>query len=392
MNTHHTQLAAALALALGAFTTPAVHAAKPKVTETVLASMGSAQGVNPLAGLALGTDGFLYGVSSAGGSSGNGAVFKVSPAGAITVLHSFAGGASDGSHPEATLVLGDDGNFYGTTLDGGANGVGTVFRVTPTGKTTVLHAFAGGSNDGAQPSRGALVAGSDGSFYGTTPSGGANNLGVVYRITPTGELSVLHAFASSEGSNPQGTMIQAFNGAFYGTTHDGGPFGAGSVFKITPAGQFTMLVGLGATSTDAAHPYAGLTQGSDGVFYGVSYDGGAANLGAVFKVTPGGATSVLHSFSGQSDGANPQAELSLGSDGRFYGVADNGGKYAQRGGTMFSITPAGETVLYAFNRSSTDAASPFAPLLQVGPQNFFSTSYYGGASGNGTVYSVVVRP
>ena len=140
-----------------------------------------------------GSDGNFYGTTYFGGSHGFGTVFKVTPSGTETVLYSFAGG-SDGEHPYAGVIQGSDGNFYGTTYQGGASGYGTVFKVTPSGTETVLYSFAGGSSDGANPEAG-LTQGSDGNFYGNTSAGGASNLGTVFELTPGGTETILHAFA-----------------------------------------------------------------------------------------------------------------------------------------------------------------------------------------------------
>jgi uncharacterized repeat protein (TIGR03803 family) len=189
-------------------------------------------GQTPYAGVIQGNDGNLYGTTYFGGGSGFGTVFKVTPSGTETVLYSFAGG-SDGEHPYAGVIQGSDGNFYGTTYQGGANGYGTVFKITPSGTETVLYSFAGGSSDGANPEAG-LTQGSDGNFYGNTYLGGAGNLGTVFEITPSGTETVLHAFAggSSDGANPSANLIQSSDGNLYGSTGAGGTSGDGTFFKV----------------------------------------------------------------------------------------------------------------------------------------------------------------
>jgi uncharacterized repeat protein (TIGR03803 family) len=208
----------------------------PSGTETVLHAfpkVGSSDGEIPYAGLIQGSDGNFYGTTYFGGSSAFGAVFKVTPSGTETVLYSFAGG-SDGEHPYAGVIQGSDGNFYGTTYQGGASGHGTVFKITPSGTETVLYSFAGGSSDGANPEAG-VIQGSDGNFYGATYLGGASGLGTVFELTPSGTETVLHAFAGGigDGGNPSANLIQSSDGNLYGSTYAGGTSGYGTFFKVT---------------------------------------------------------------------------------------------------------------------------------------------------------------
>ena len=199
----------------------------------------------------------------------------------LTTLYSFAG--SDGALPEAGLVRGSDGNFYGTTYFGGTNGDGTVFKITPSGTLTTLYSFAG--SDGVDPVAG-LVQGIDGNFYGTTYQGGANGEGAVFKITPSGTLTTLYGFAGSDGEFPYAGLVQGSDGNFYGTTVFGGAdcldLGCGTVFQITPSGTLTTLYNF--AGSDGVAPYAGLVQGSDGNFYGTTQQGGANNVGTVFRL------------------------------------------------------------------------------------------------------------
>lgn len=298
--------------------------------ETVLYSFtGHPDGREPFAALIQGSDGNFYGTTTSGGT-GDGTIFQITPAGVETVLHSFAGG-SDGSQPQAGLLQGSDGNFYGTTLYGGGNNAGTVFKLTSAGVETVLYSFGGGG-DGSLP-YGSLTQGSDGNLYGTTHSGGANGNGTVFKITLVGQETVLYSFANGgDGSQPYGGLIQGIDGNFYGTTTAGGTNNIGTVFKITPLGVETVIYSFGG-SGDGDQPYAALLQASDGNFYGTTIAGGMDNLGTVFRITPTGAETVIHSFDG-SDGSLPFAPLIQGSDGRLYGTASGGGF-----GAAFTITP-----------------------------------------------------
>ncbi len=230
-----------------------------------------------------GSDGNFYGTAVVGGANGAGTVFKITPGGTLITLYSF--GVSDGQSPYGGLVQGSDGNFYGTTEFGGANnGNGTVFKITPRGTLTSLYSFAG--SDGANPHAG-LVQGSDGNFYGTTEFGGtgqcANRCGTVFKITPSGTLTTLYDFAGSDGFKPQAGLVQGSDGNFYGTTTGGGANnGKGTVFKITPSGTLTTLYSF--AGSDGAFPQAGLVQGSDGNFYGTTAGGGANFAGTVFRL------------------------------------------------------------------------------------------------------------
>ena len=225
----------------------------PAGAETALyAFTGGTDGAVP-ASLIQGTDGNFYGITVHGGQSNNGTVFKATPAGAETVLHSFAGGG-DGALPQTPLVQGTDGNFYGTTASGGVNSNGIVFKITPAGAETLLYAFAGGTADGANPDT-ALIQGTDGNFYGTTNSGGDascfDGCGTVFKITPAGAESVLYLFTASaiDGAEPPAasSLLQGSDGNFYGTTSDGGQFGFGTVFKLTPSGAESMLYSFNPT-------------------------------------------------------------------------------------------------------------------------------------------------
>jgi uncharacterized repeat protein (TIGR03803 family) len=366
-------------------------------TEMVLASFaGGSEGSGAQAALIERSDGNFYGATVEGGANGFGTVFRITPAGLETVLHSFAGG-SDGSGPQAGPIEGSDGNFYGTTAEGGANGFGTVFRITSAGVETALHSFAGGS-DGSGPHAG-LIEGSDGNFYGTTSAGGADNWGTVFRITPGGVETVLHSFAGgSDGSQPLAGLIEGSDRNFYGTTSAGGADNWGTVFRITPDGVESVLHSFGSGSgVDGVNPYAGLIEGSDGNFYGTTKLGGMHNLGTgqnrgtVFRITPAGVETVLYSFAGGSDGSQPLAGLIEGSDGNFYGTTSAGG--ANNSGTVFRITPTGvETVLHSFG-SGGDGSNPYAGLLVGSNGNLYGTTRSGGSGGClggcGTVFELV---
>jgi uncharacterized repeat protein (TIGR03803 family) len=359
--------------------------------ETVLWSFsGGVGGGLPSAGLIQGSDGNFYGTTVAYGSVGAGTAFRLSPAGVETALWGF-GTVGDGNNPQQSgLVQGIDGNFYGTTFWGGSNNGGTVFKITPGGVETVLYNF-GSTGDGINPWAG-VIQGSDGSFYGTTSSGGINNGGTVFKVTAAGLETVLwnFDFVSVGNAGPYGGVIQGSDGSFYGTTSGGGTNTAGTVFKITSAGVETVLWNFGSGS-DGRNPQGNLTRGSDGNLYGTTVNGGANASGTVFRITPAGAETVLWNFGSAGDGRNPGSGVVQDADGNFYGTTSGGGPIGA--GTVFRVTPDGvETVLWGFgsNSSGNDGAGPYGALIQGNDGNFYGTTYGGGASLLGTVFKLTL--
>jgi uncharacterized repeat protein (TIGR03803 family) len=357
-------------------------------------------GASPTAAVILGTDGNFYGTTYTGGANSQGTVFKVTPGGALTTLYSFCAqsGCADGAQAASGLVQGSDGNFYGTTRIGGAHNDGTVFKMTPSGTLTTLYSFCEEGfpcYDGQTPEAG-LVQGTDGNFYGTTYFGGAEGNGTVFKITPAGTLTTLYSFREGNGSGatlPQAGLVQGTDGNFYGTTYHGGtgyhPFG--TVFKITPLfGTLTTLYNFCDQKgcPDGENPEAGLVQGTDGNFYGTTPTGGAYNDGTVFEMTPSGTLTTLYSFCSQNncaDGNRPVAGLIQASDGNFYGTTQNGGG----AGTVFQITSAGTlTTLHSF--AGSDGANPQAALVQAPDGSFYGTTEAGGANNYGTVFSLTL--
>jgi uncharacterized repeat protein (TIGR03803 family) len=359
---------------------------------TTLASFNGTDGSYP-ASLVQASDGNFYGTTVNGGAYRYGTAFKITPGGVLTTLYSFCSqpNCADGSGPFAALVQATDGNFYGTTYGGGTYSSGTAFKITPGGTLTTQYSFCSQPNcaDGAGPFA-ALVQATDGSFYGTTYQGGTNDGGTVFKITPSGTLTTLHSFDGSDGLYPDTPLTQGSDGTFYGTTQQGGAGSAGTVFKITPSGNLTTLHSF--DGSDGLYPNTPLTQGSDGNFYGAAEQGGAYRSGTVFKITPAGTLTVLHSFDG-SDGYIPLAVLVQASDGNFYGLTDLGGTYSS--GTVFKITPGGTlTTLYSFCSQSgcIDGANPDGGLVLGRDSNFYGTTSEGGAFGDGTVFRLDVVP
>jgi uncharacterized repeat protein (TIGR03803 family) len=372
-------LVAAAAVALVA---PASTTAQQGFT-VVYSFAHGADGAGPVAALIQATDGNFYGTTEGGGSQLAGTVFTLTPAGTHTVLHSF-GNPGDAKDPKAALIQATDGNFYGTTQDGPDSGFGTVFKMTPAGGVTILHAFTDGGLDGGHPLA-PLIQASDGNFYGTTLDGGAGSNGTVFRTTPSGVVTILHSFSGgADGGLPYAALVQATDGNFYGTTRIGGASGGvpcsacGTVFRMTLAGTLTVLHTF--TGTDGALPLTALIQATDGNFYGTTYQSGSFNGGTVFKMTLAGTVTVLHQFAGGTDGANPLAALIQATDGNFYGTTVHGGGGNCSGGcgTVFQMTPAGTvTVLHAFT-DGTDGGYPNASLLQATDGNLYGTTVSGG--------------
>jgi uncharacterized repeat protein (TIGR03803 family) len=310
----------------------------------------------------------------------------------VTNLHLFGSTPNDGYHPMAGLVQGSDGSFYGTTQTGGTGNRinGTVFRISSNGIYTNLHFFAGSPTDGGVP-YGWLVQGSDGNFYGTTAFGGSHNSGTVFRISSSGSYTSLYSFGNqpNDGAYSYAGLVQGSDGNFYGTTGRGGLStncyaGCGTVFQISLSGAYTNLYSF-VGPLDGEWPGGGVVQGSDGNLYGTTALGGTYDSGTVFRISYSGACTNLYSFASQpNDGANPVAVLVQGSDGYFYGTTQNGGTNGSYGGTVFRISPSGSyTNLYSFNHGN-----PVAALVQGSDGNFYGTTQNDGKWYGGTVFRI----
>ncbi len=357
----------------------------------------SSDGCNPQSGLVLDRAGNLYGTTSEGGEFGEGTVFELSPSGAETLLHSFAGSPSDGGFPgNASLTLDPAGNIYGTTNYGGDQDLspGTVFEVTPSGTESILWNFTGGT-DGGNP-LGGLARDNAGNLYGTASTGGENvyDQGVVFRLTSSGTQTVLYNFGSSpnDGDFPTGNLALASR-ALYGTTTYGGATGIGTVFKLTLTEIESVLHSFNGYPTDGAFPSGGgLSLDRSGNLYGATYYGGTSGQGMVFKLTSAGAESVLLNFNGGSGGGYPTGVLAIDGAGNLYGTTFRGGLggsncYSNGCGVLFKLSPSGrETVLHDFSGSSTsDGASPNG-VVRDSSGNLYGTLGGGGAYGCGAVF------
>jgi uncharacterized repeat protein (TIGR03803 family) len=360
-------------------------------------------GNGPNGWLVQGLDGNLYGTTLVGGANGYGTVFRITPAGTLTTLHTF--NDTDGNGPSA-LIRATDGNFYGTTSSGGgtncsrgSNLCGTVFKITPAGVLTTLYDFCSQPNctDGFFPSA-ALIQGLDGNLYGTTQDGGAAGqcetlgCGTIFKITLTGTLTTLYTFCPhgnctdpSDGGNPNAPLVQGPDGTFYGTTGTGGGgsgciFGCGTAFKLS-GGTLTTLYAFNSMQGTPGQ----ITQALDGNLYGVT-------TGALFKITPGGFLTIIHNFV-FTDGYTPVGLLQA-TDNNFYGTAEQGGNNncILGCGTIFKTNSSGTlTTLHAF--SGADGSIPMGGLVQGTDGNFYGTTSKGGTSTNcqggcGTVFKL----
>lgn len=368
-------------------------------------SHGKTDGYMPFGPL-VAANGAFYGVTSNGGTTGTGTIFRISPSGSESVLYSFNGG-NDGAYPQSGLIY-YKGVLYGTTAAGGtgkcgSTGCGTVYSVTTAGAEKVLYSFANG-RDGARPL--ARLAVLKGAFYGTTQVGGANSVGTVFKLTRFGQETVLHSFANSggDGAYPAAPLV-AVNGALYGTTEYGG-VGNGTVFKITRSGQETVLYKF-KRRVDGANPTAGLIF-ANGTFYGTTKYGGNrpyrchigsydTGCGTVFEMSPSGGEKVLYRFKDGPDGAHPTAGLAA-LNGSLYGTTSVGGNkrscYSDGCGAAFQITGCCfERTVHIFN--PRDGEYPNASLI-VRNGLLYGTTLAGGdlacrfksKYGCGTVFSI----
>jgi uncharacterized repeat protein (TIGR03803 family) len=372
----------------------------PAASFTVLHSFSGPDGQTPAAPLIQGADGFLYGVAARGGDftvlapDGGGTAFRVSSSGTLTTLHQFRG--PEGAVPN-NLIQGRDGFFYGTTTYGGPGisslfpGFGTVFRMDANGVVTVLHVFP--ANDaGAFPQP--IVQGADGALYGTV-SGGVGTQGhfpgYVYRLDPTtGDFRHLHDFVISDGFSPSGPLFQGSDGFFYGTTNEGGPWNSGVVYKVNAAGTFVLLHSLSPFYPgEGSEPKGGVTQASDGFFYGTTELG--TYFGEIFRLDAAGNLTVLHRFDAYaSDGGSPVSGLIDGRDGFLYGTAPVGGQPVtapSRHGVVYRMDKAGAvTVLHTF--TGPDGYSPRAALVRGADGGLYGSTIIGGTFGLGVLFRI----
>jgi uncharacterized repeat protein (TIGR03803 family) len=374
--------------------------AAPAQTFTKLVDFNSVDGSNPSYALVQGLDGNLYGTAGLGGPGDSGTVFKITTNGVLTSLHYFCEvkNCPKGALPSSPLLLLPYGVFWGTTLDGGANSAGTLFKISSTpGSFRSVYSFCAQPKcvDGSAP-QAALIRTAGGFLLGTTSGGGTSGFwGTAYKITSAGPLT-LHSFCTQtgcpDGSDP-GTLIQAADGKFYGVAGNGGKNKGGTIFTMTQDGTVSTLYSFcsQANCADGNGPID-LIQAVDGNLYGATYFGGSGGAGTVFKITPGGTLTTLYSFCSQAncaDGSSPNGVIQA-TDGNLYGTTANGGTTSCHFcGTIFEITPLGAlTTLHSFDR--TDGQVPEGNLVQDTDGNFYGTAAGGGANNDGTVFRLSV--
>jgi uncharacterized repeat protein (TIGR03803 family) len=383
-------LAAALALAVSLAAATLAHPAQAQKESVIYSFKGGANdGGYPSAGVIRDAAGNIYGTTWLGGAVDFGTVFEISKHGE-TLLHSFRGGA-DGAVPLAGLIRDAAGNLYGTTtVGGGPSCVGTVFKLSTTGKETVLHCFAGQPTDGGYPLA-SLILSKKGNLYGTTDSGGTNNVGTVFNMAAAGSETVLHSFTGgvvggTDGASPGGGVIRDSAGNLYGATLAGGPQNAGVVFKVDAAGMETVLYAFSGGAA-GANPMGNLVRDAAGNLYGITNIGGTANRGTIFKIDPTGKETVLHNFGFPGDGGYPQSGLVRDAAGNLYGSAD-GGTFNYGVVFKFNTASGTETILYNFGGTTGDGQYPIGSLAVDAAGNVYGTTQQGGKLGWGTVFKI----
>jgi uncharacterized repeat protein (TIGR03803 family) len=386
----------ALVLAVLAIATPR---AQTQTFGVVHSFTGGSDGGGPFSGFTIDAKGNLYGTTSAGGSSGAGVVFKLDANGVETVLHNFTGG-TDGASPESSLVMDAVGNLYGTTMAGGTSNAGTVFRVTPKGKETVLYTF-NGKPDGGGPVAG-LAMDSHGDIYGTTTGGGANGNGTVFKLVHPHKKGlkwkekVLYSFGlGSDGTIPVAGVTLDASGNLYGTASAGGVYSFGTVFQLkrSKSGWIEHVLYNFQNQNDGAVPYAGLIFDSSGNLYGAATEGGsgAGGGGTIFELTRAGSSwtfNVLYGLAG-SGISGTFRDLLLDASGNIYATTHCDGTYSS--GTVYKLTPSSGTwtytLLYTFTGGS-DGLYSFSNLVSDKQGNLYGTTNIGGANGRGVIFEI----
>lgn len=356
---------------------------------------GQGDGALPFDTLIRDKSGNFYGTTESGGTSNIGTVFKLTPGGTETVLHSFAGG-SDGSGPFGGVVMDKKGDLFGTTRSGGSGSSGTLFEVAANGTESVLYAFSGQSDGGiveATP-----IIDKAGNLYGTAAAGGNDQAGTIYEFSATGTFSVLYTFTGGvDGYIPEGKLIMDSSGNLYGTTFYGGTGGScidncGVVFKLDTSGTETVLYSFQG-GNDGADPAAGVVMDGAGNLYGTTENGGGtgciggSGCGTVFKLTPGGVETVLYTFAGGTDGGYPLGDV-IENKGSVYGTTSSYGNSTCSCGTVFKVPSSGkETTLHAFT-GSPDGSQPHGGLLLVKKDLYGTTAEGGTGQNNGVVFKL----
>ena len=347
-----------------------------QVLYTFTGGADGSQVYGPLAGDRAGN---LYGTTSQGGAYGKGTVWKLDTSGNETVLHSFNG--TDGSMGYTGLVRDPQDNLYGMALGGGAYNRGTVFKIDTSGNFQLLYSFSG--PDGGDPYAPNVIRDAAGNIYSTTASGGESGLGVVFKLDPAGNETVLHSFSGPDGSTPTAGLIQDADGNLYGATIGGGDFGGGVIFKMDTSGNETILHSF--SGSDGSGPTTSLTGDAEGNLYGTTEGGGAFGNGTVYELDTTGTLTVLHSYNAAADGVEPFGRLAHDNKGNLWGTTETEGPF--NFGAIYKLDKKGNFLVYGFPDVSI-GANPFAGMIRDDQGNLYGGTTGGGA-GRGTVYKIV---
>jgi uncharacterized repeat protein (TIGR03803 family) len=310
----------------------------------------------------------------------SGSIFRLTPGGSLISLFVF--GPTTGNYPTG-LTLATDGNFYGTTADGGAGTYGVLFHISAEGTYTVLHNFLGGS-DGAGPDS-PPIEGFDGNLYGTTSGAAGIFNSTIYKYTRSGTLTTIYQFDNGVGNSVGSPVIQGSDGNLYGTASAGGTSGYGSIYKLSTSGALLYTYSFPG-GKGGANPLGPLVQASDGNYYGTTFYGGNfTRYGRIFRMDQKGVVSTLYSFTGLEDGANPSGTLVQATDGNLYGTTSARGTNGY--GTVFQISTHGKfKALYSF--SAAIGENPGPPPLQHTNGLFYGSLPFGSTYGYGAIYSL----
>lgn len=321
----------------------------------------------------------LMGLTSNGGPEGKGTAYSIkTDTKAFNIIKGFA---DWGANPLSDLVRGTDGYLYGMTPNGGTYNHGALFKISTSGDVTVLKHF-NLYEEGGYP-QGSLIQATDGNFYGTVSSGPTSG-GAIFKITSGGKFTVVKNLNSSaDGGRPHGHLIQAADGNFYGLNYAGGAYGYGTIFKLTLGGQYSVLKSF--QQTDGANPYGSLMQATDGALYGVTHGGGKYSYGVIFKIGTDGSYKLLRSLNVTTDAAYPDGDLVQGKDGWLYGMAPTGINY---NGVIFKVNTAGTTLTVLRKLGAgTDGGNPHGSLIRAKDGYFYGqTSISGGGGYSGTAF------
>lgn len=362
----------------------------PRASFEVLHSFDGSDGALPTSSLVLGSDGNIHGVAGFGGAEDQGTSFRMTPRGRFTLVRDFV--RNRGVLRPWGLIQGSDGDYHGVSSGGGAFHDGTAYRMSSRGEVTLLHSFAYQALEGAFPIS-TLLEASDGYFYGTTGSAKGTSQGAIFKVSPNGAFEVLHVFRDrrDNGVGPgQMRLTQASDGHLYGVTAGGGRFGHGTAYRLTLDGTFSVLHSFDAADKGGFAPCSALVQAADGHLHGLTSGGGAHGGGTFFRLDTQGHFEVLHHFAQPVTYSGVNGDLLLARDGNFYGVARISGKAEM--GSVFRLTPEGVyTRLHSFGPDPAKGRSPSAGLIEVGDGDFYGTTAQGGAFDKGTLFRLRLK-